>query len=276
MWKIDTNLKLINNHTANTETYPWGLQEIGPNSGTFYIKKKDCNPPPAKWYSIPKTPATTNDKTKVATSPIIVSSKEIPPALEPRDPNGGTKKRTPSIIDSSKGVPGVPGVPGPREKRAVVGCRTLTFSEIDNKIIEKEFLKANDPQQMWNMTKPDQGGFFKLFMEGKKETKSEKGKEKPKDTNTYVSATDKPNVLFESKQDCSSIIATNVANFRDFEKSTRKVLTILLGFFVATIVKRWWDQTSKIPRLDKLAMALNVIMQEGIYKKKSDYTKYIH
>ena len=120
---------------------------------------------------------------------------------------------------------------------------------------------------MWNMTKPDKDGFFKLFMEGKKETKSEKGKEKPKDTNTYVSATDKPNVLFESKQDCSSIIATNVANFRDFEKSTRKVLTILLGFFVATIVKRWWDQTSKIPRLDKLAMALNVIIQEGIYLK---------
>ena len=95
---------------------------------------------------------------------------------------------------------------------------------------------------------------------------SSKKKEKPKDT--YLSA-DKPNE-FHSTQDCEGIIAANVKNFRTFEDNTKKVLTVLLGFFVATIVKRWWDQTSKIPRLEKLAISLNAIMQEGkshIHKK---------
>jgi len=83
------------------------------------------------------------------------------------------------------------------------------------------------------------------------------------DTRSCVSAQNKetPNE-FESKQDCKGIIAANVENFRTFEGNTRKVITVLLGFFVATIVKRWWDQTAKIPRLDKLAISLNAIMQE--------------
>jgi hypothetical protein len=78
---------------------------------------------------------------------------------------------------------------------------------------------------------------------------------------TYVSATTNNNEL-ESKGDCGGIIAANVENFRTFEGNTRKVISVLLAFFVATIVKRWWDQTAKIPRLDKLAISLNAIMQE--------------
>ena len=114
-------------------------------------------------------------------------------------------------------------------------------------------------------------GYFKLYR-ASKESLKEKEEGKPKDTNTYVSATDEPNVLFESKQNCESIIAANVENFRTFEDNTKSVIKILLGFFVATIIKRWWDQTSKIPRLEKLAISLNAIMQEGknlIYKKES-------
>ena len=115
--------------------------------------------------------------------------------------------------------------------------------------------------------------FFKLCLveePEKTETVEQKDPKKPKiDTKTCVSANNHLN-QFESKQDCGGIIAANVENFRTFEGNTRKVISVLLGFFVATIVKRWWDQTAKIPRLDKLAISLNAIMQEGknlIYKK---------
>ena len=124
-----------------------------------------------------------------------------------------------------------------------------------------------DPNQKWklyictkdNCTKDATSKHFKLCLESE---------ENKKENKTCVSATTKPDE-FESKQNCAGIIAANVKNFRTFEGNTRKVISVLLGFFVATIVKRWWDQTAKIPRLDKLAISLNAIMQEGknhIYK----------
>jgi len=152
----------------------------------------------------------------------------------------------------------------PKAKRAAVGCLTLTFS--GNKITTEPLKQKIDPSQMWKKTPTDENGYFKLFMVAKEKTstdkKSVKEKEKPKDTKTYVSATSKDNELV-SKQNCKGIIAANVANFRTFEQNTRKVISVLLGFFVATIVTRWWAQTSKIPRLEKLAISLNAIMQEA-------------
>merc|ERR1719464_471618 len=122
--------------------------------------------------------------------------------------------------------------------------------------------------QKWKMEKESETsqyvGYFKLCLvtEKKPETVEQKDPDKPKiDTKTCVSATNNPNE-FENKQNCESVIASNVENFRTFDESTRKVFTIVLGFFVATTVKRWWDQTLKIPRLDKLAISLNAIMQE--------------
>ena len=131
------------------------------------------------------------------------------------------------------------------------------------------------------MEKDKTSQLFKLCLveepENKTNTVEQKDPNKTKiDTKTCVSATKYPNE-FESKQDCGGIIASNVENFRTFEGNTRKVISVLLGFFVATIVKRWWDQTSKIPRLDKLAISLNAIMQEGknhIYIKVSYIVKY--
>ena len=134
---------------------------------------------------------------------------------------------------------------------------------------------GNDKDQKWKLEqynvatrkKDKTSKFFKLCLveepENKTETVQQKDPNTPKiDTKTCVSANNHLNE-FESKQDCGGIIAANVANFRTFEGNTRKVISVLLGFFVATIVKRWWDQTAKIPRLDKLAISLNAIMQEG-------------
>ena len=131
-------------------------------------------------------------------------------------------------------------------------CHALTH-EFTPGVFSKD-----EPTQKWNMEKTKETNVFRLYF-------MKDGKNK-----TYVSATTNNNEL-ESKGDCGGIIAANVENFRTFEGNTRKVISVLLGFFVATIVKRWWDQTAKIPRLEKLAISLNSIMQEGknlIYKKK--------
>merc|ERR1711935_523165 len=134
-----------------------------------------------------------------------------------------------------------------------------------HKIKPVQFDKT-EANQKWKMEKDKTSQLFKLCLveepENKTNTVEQKDPNKTKiDTKTCVSATKYPNE-FESKQDCGGIIASNVENFRTFEGNTRKVISVLLGFFVATIVKRWWDQTSKIPRLDKLAISLNAIMQE--------------
>mgnify|MGYP001255054689 FL=1 len=133
-------------------------------------------------------------------------------------------------------------------------------------IIPVEFDK-NDAEQKWKLdyyditTKKPVGAskFFRLCrVDGEADVNK-----------TCVSATSTEGE-FVSKQNCAGILAANVENFRTFEGNTRKVISVLLGFFVATIVKRWWDQTAKIPRLDKLAISLNAIMQEGknhIHKK---------
>ena len=140
---------------------------------------------------------------------------------------------------------------GTRNKRQIPPkCLALTHDFTHQPV-------KDEPTPKWKMEKTKQKNVFRLYFK-------EEGKNK-----TYVSATTVENELV-SKQDCKGILAANVENFRTFEGNTKKVLTVLLGFFVATIVKRWWDQTSKIPRLEKLAISLNAIMQEGktlTYKK---------
>ena len=234
MWTIDpVALTLVNHHTGSK--YPWGLEEKPKDS--FYVKDKTkCTG--TTWYKITETL-----------------------------PKGQTQ---PS---------------GRRKRQTASGAVCLAQTFMGHTITPKEVSEGNETQ-IWKMKLSDIKGkkgpyqtsqYFKLFMADKEGTStltstdkdSSKKKEKPKDTYTYLSA-DKPNE-FHSTQDCEGIIAANVKNFRTFEDNTKKVLTVLLGFFVATIVKRWWDQTSKIPRLEKLAISLNAIMQEGknlIYKKK--------
>jgi hypothetical protein len=47
------------------------------------------------------------------------------------------------------------------------------------------------------------------------------------------------------------------------EENTKSVLCILVGFYVSIQIGRWWSQTSRMPKLNKLAMELNAIMQIG-------------
>jgi len=55
----------------------------------------------------------------------------------------------------------------------------------------------------------------------------------------------------------------NTTEFKNFEANMKKVLTFFLGFFVTTSIKRWWYQTSKIPRLTDLAVISAAIFQPG-------------
>ena len=44
-------------------------------------------------------------------------------------------------------------------------------------------------------------------------------------------------------------------------KSFVKVITFVLGFYVATMMRRWWTQISKLPDITQVAMALNGFVQ---------------
>jgi hypothetical protein len=54
-----------------------------------------------------------------------------------------------------------------------------------------------------------------------------------------------------------------VKTWKDFHKNLVKVLGLLLGFYVATLMVRWWKQITHLPRIEELAMALNGIIQPG-------------
>ena len=240
MWNI-TGQTLVNHHHA--QKYEWGLEETVKNSGIFYIKDKvKCTG--TEWYPV---------------------QKPVPPKVT--DLKGQTQTINPQNLDPNNKSQG-------RNKRAVpaVTMTCPTQTQMDHEITSQEYNKTNK-RQMWKMEpkNPKKGSYFKLCLEEEKKPKTGTNTEavkqedpnKPKiDTKTCVSATNKAND-FESKQDCGDFIAANVENFRTFEGNTRKVISVLLGFFVATIIKRWWDQTSKIPRLEKLAISLNAMLQEG-------------
>jgi len=51
---------------------------------------------------------------------------------------------------------------------------------------------------------------------------------------------------------------------RDHERTIIKILALLLGFYASTLMRRWWGQVSKLPRLNDVAMVMNAIFQPGI------------
>jgi len=58
-------------------------------------------------------------------------------------------------------------------------------------------------------------------------------------------------------------IEENKKQFQTFEENTKTALTFLVGAFVKLMVARWWAQTSKIPKLNRLAIRMNALMREG-------------
>ena len=49
----------------------------------------------------------------------------------------------------------------------------------------------------------------------------------------------------------------------EYEKATIKVIALLLGFYVSTMMSRWWGQIVKLPHLADLAMELNGLTVPG-------------
>jgi len=57
--------------------------------------------------------------------------------------------------------------------------------------------------------------------------------------------------------------AKGTKEFTNFGKNMKIVLYFFLGFYVKTVMTRWWTQTSKIPRLTDLALVCTAIFQPG-------------
>ena len=54
-----------------------------------------------------------------------------------------------------------------------------------------------------------------------------------------------------------------VKDIHSYEKATVKVLALLLGFYVSTMMNRWWSQLVKLPQLGDVALILNGITSSG-------------
>ena len=54
-----------------------------------------------------------------------------------------------------------------------------------------------------------------------------------------------------------------VHKLHEYEKATIKVIALLLGFYVSTMMSRWWGQIVKLPHLSDLAMELNGLTVPG-------------
>ena len=75
---------------------------------------------------------------------------------------------------------------------------------------------------------------------------------------------DNENHIFVTGQfDCEKFKEVNIKQFRTMEENTKAVLGILIGFYVSMTIARWWSQTATMPKLGKVAMELNAIMQIG-------------
>ena len=59
-------------------------------------------------------------------------------------------------------------------------------------------------------------------------------------------------------------IEKNKEQFQTFEENTKLALIFLVGSFVKLMVARWWAQTSKVPKLNRLAIRMNALMREGM------------
>ena len=54
----------------------------------------------------------------------------------------------------------------------------------------------------------------------------------------------------------------------EYEKATIKVIALLLGFYVSTMMSRWWGQIVKLPHLSDLGMELNGLTVPGKFFKR--------
>ena len=62
-----------------------------------------------------------------------------------------------------------------------------------------------------------------------------------------------------------------VQQYKATHKTMTRILTFFLGFFVATMAKRWWDQVSSMPDITQVAIVLNCMT-----KVKEDFSGNIN
>ncbi len=55
----------------------------------------------------------------------------------------------------------------------------------------------------------------------------------------------------------------HVTQWRAVEARTTRVLSMLLGFYVATMMARWWTQICKLPEITGIAMTLNALVTDS-------------
>ena len=70
--------------------------------------------------------------------------------------------------------------------------------------------------------------------------------------------------------------AMKVAEYSKMHIQASKILTFFLGFYVANMMKRWWDQVSSLPDITQVAMALNGLVKtkEGSMTLKRTILRY--
>ena len=57
--------------------------------------------------------------------------------------------------------------------------------------------------------------------------------------------------------DKDSAFCKSTQNWKSDHKNMVKVLGFLLGFYTATVMKRWWSQISHMPMITDVTMVLN-------------------
>jgi len=69
--------------------------------------------------------------------------------------------------------------------------------------------------------------------------------------------------IFCNLYDKKSGFCKSTKNWKDDHKNMVKVLGFLLGFYTATVMKRWWSQISHMPMITDVTMVLNGIVLPG-------------
>ena len=75
----------------------------------------------------------------------------------------------------------------------------------------------------------------------------------------------------EKSEDFTRVVKYLSANTQNMARET----TFLLGFYVTTIAKRWWDQVYRLPEPDNLAICLSgVVIRDGFRALKTTIMRY--
>ena len=70
----------------------------------------------------------------------------------------------------------------------------------------------------------------------------------------------------DDSDDCKGSIWTKetmkdqIKKLSEFQKNFTKVITFVLGFFVATLMRRWWRKISRLPDITSVSMVLNTLV----------------